>query len=215
MLPQGYSTAYELMSKGGVIMWPILICSIVALAIAIERFYSLRRVSVDSREFMDLIRSALRQNRIQEAVQVCDETNVPLARIGKAGILNHHRGKEDIQEAVEDAGRLEVPRLERYIPALATCATIAPLLGLLGTVQGMIKCFAAIENKQGQVNPSDLAEGIGNALITTFAGLGVAIPMLVVYNYLVARVDHMVLEMEIRASELVDVLTRRHGEPEV
>jgi biopolymer transport protein ExbB len=203
------------MSKGGVIMWPILICSIVALAIAIERFYSLRRVSVDSREFMDLIRSALRQNRIQEAVQVCDETNVPLARIGKAGILNHHRGKEDIQEAVEDAGRLEVPRLERYIPALATCATIAPLLGLLGTVQGMIKCFAAIENKQGQVNPSDLAEGIGNALITTFAGLGVAIPMLVVYNYLVARVDHMVLEMEIRASELVDVLTRRHGEPEV
>ena len=215
MLPEGYNSAYELMSKGGVIMWPILICSILALAIAIERFYSLRRVSIDTREFMDIIRTALRQNRIQEAVGICDEANAPIARIIKAGILKFDRAKEDIREAIEDAGHLELPRLERYMNALGTCAHIAPLLGLLGTVQGMIRCFAAIENKQGQVNPSDLAEGIANALITTFAGLSVAIPTLVVYNYLLSRVENMVVEMEISSSELVDVLTRNRGEREI
>jgi len=203
------------MSKGGVIMWPILICSILALAIAIERFYSLRRVSIDTREFMDVIRTALRQNRIQEAVGICDETNAPIARIVKAGILKFDRAKEDIREAIEDAGHLELPRLERYMSALGTCAHIAPLLGLLGTVQGMIRCFAAIENKQGQVNPSDLAQGIANALITTFAGLSVAIPTLVIYNYLLSRVENMVVEMEISSSELVDVLTKNRGEREI
>lgn len=214
MLPEGYSP-FELMSKGGVIMWPILICSVFALAIAVERFYSLRRISIDTREFMDVIRTALRQNRIQEAVQICDETNAPIARIVKAGILRFNRTKDEIREAIEDAGHLELPRLERYMNALATCAQVSPLLGLLGTVQGMIICFATIQNKQGQVNPSDLAEGIANALITTFSGLTVAIPTLVVYNYLLSRIENMVIEMEISSSELVDVLTRHRGDREI
>jgi biopolymer transport protein ExbB len=205
---------FELIGKGGVIMWPIFICSIVALTIAIERFYSLRRVSVDSREFMDVIRAALRQNRIQDAVQVCDETAAPIARIVKAGLLKYNRSKTDIRAAIEDAGHLEVPRLERYLPALATVASVAPLLGLLGTVQGMIKCFSIIQQKQGQLNPADLAEGIANALITTFAGLVVAIPTLVVYNYFVSRVDNMILGMEITSSEVVDELTRHRTDPE-
>ena len=215
MLPQGYNTAYELISKGGVIMWPIFVCSILALAIAIERFYSLRRTATAAREFMDQIRAALRQNRIQEAVQTCDETNAPIARIVKAGLLKHNRSKEDIREAIEDAGHLEIPRLERHLAGLATCASVAPLLGLLGTVQGMIKCFATIENKQGLVNPSDLAEGIGNALITTFAGLIVAIPTLVAYNYFVSRVENLVVEMEISSSEVVDILTKNRIEDEI
>jgi biopolymer transport protein ExbB len=164
---------------------------------------------------MDVIRTALRQNRIQEAVQICDETNAPIARIIKAGILRFNRTKEEIREAIEDAGHLELPRLERYMNALATCAQIAPLLGLLGTVQGMIICFATIQNKQGQVNPSDLAQGIANALLTTFAGLMVAIPTLVVYNYLLSRVENMIVEMEISSSELVDVLTRHRGDREI
>jgi biopolymer transport protein ExbB len=215
VLPQGYNTAYELISKGGVIMWPIFVCSILALAIAIERFYSLRRTATAAREFMDQIRAALRQNRIQEAVQTCDETNVPIARIVKAGLLKHNRSKEDIREAIEDAGHLEMPRLERHLAGLATCASVAPLLGLLGTVQGMIKCFATIENKQGLVNPSDLAEGIGNALITTFAGLIVAIPTLVAYNYFVSRVENVIIEMEIGSSEVVDILTKNRIEDEI
>ncbi|MCC6695957.1 MAG: MotA/TolQ/ExbB proton channel family protein [Candidatus Hydrogenedentes bacterium] len=205
----------NIIQEGGVLMYPIIVCSIIALAIAFERFWTLRRATIDTREFMDAMRTVLRQNRIQEAVTICDETDAPVARIMKAGVLKHNRSKEDIREAIEDAGHLEIPRLERYMSALATCANVAPLLGLLGTVQGMIKCFATIQHKQGQVNPSDLAEGIGNALITTAAGLTVAIPALVVYNYFVTRVENMILEMEISSSELVELLTKHRGEREI
>jgi len=156
-----------------------------------------------------------RQNRVQAAIEVCDETNAPIARIMKAGILKHNRSKEDIREALEDAAHLEIPRLERYLSALATCANIAPLLGLLGTVAGMIEAFAQIQNKRGQVSPADLADGISNALLTTAAGLLVAIPALVLYNYFVTRVENMTLEMEISSSELVELLTRHKGESEI
>lgn len=215
MVPEQASSTFELLFQGGPVMWPIMACSIVALAITIERFFTLRRATIDTRDFMDSMRTVLRQNRVQEAVEICDETNAPVARILKAGILKHGRAKEDIREAIEDAGHLEIPRLERYMSALATCAHIAPLLGLLGTVAGMITAFAQIQNKQGLVNPSDLAEGISNALVTTAAGLTVAIPTLVVYNYYVTRVDNMVVEMEISSSELVELLTRDKGEYEI
>ncbi len=205
----------DLFMQGGILMWPILLCSVVGLAITIERFFALRRADIDTREFMDIMRQVLRQNRIREAIEICDETEAPVARIMKAGILKHDRSKDDIREAIEDAGRFEIPRLERYLPALATCANIAPLLGLLGTVSGMIKAFAQIQNLRGQVNPSDLAEGIGNALITTAGGLFVAIPIIVVHNYFVTRVDSMVVEMELSSSELIELLTARRGEREI
>jgi biopolymer transport protein ExbB len=206
---------FDIIFEGGILMWPIMLCSIVALAIAIERFFSLRRATIDTREFMDTMRTVLRQNRIQEAIGICDETDGPIARITKAGLLKHKRSKADIREAIEDQGHLEIPRLERYLSALATCANVAPLLGLLGTVSGMIKAFAQIQHKQGQVNPSDLAEGIGNALVTTAAGLTVAIPTLVVYNYFVSRVENMIVEMEISSSEMVELLTKDRGEYEI
>jgi biopolymer transport protein ExbB len=205
----------ELIFQGGILMFPIMLTSVIALAITIERFITLRRASVDAREFMDTMRTVLRQNRIQEAIEICDENKSPVARIVKAGLLKSNRPKEDIREAIEDAAHLEVPRLERYMSALATCATVAPLLGLLGTVQGMMKALARIQELQGQVNPSDLAEGILNALITTAAGLTVAIPTLVVYNYFVSRVDNLVLEMEVSSSELVDLLTKGRDEYEI
>lgn len=208
-------TPYEIIRQGGVIMFPIMACSVIALAITIERFIALRRARGDTREFMDTMRTVLRQNRIQEAVEICDEADVPVARIIKAGILKHNQSKEDIREAIEDAGHFEIPRLERYLPALATIAQVSTLLGLLGTVAGMIKAFAKIQNLKGQVNPSDLAEGIGNALITTAGGLAVAIPVLVVYNYLASRVENMILEMEISSSELVELLTKNRGEHEI
>ncbi len=210
----GLNQYYELIARGGVLMWPILLCSIIALTIVIERFLALRRADVDAREFMDTMRQVLRQDRIQEALEQCDESKAPIARIMKAGILKHNRPRDDIREAIEDAARFEVPRLERYLSGLATCATVAPMLGLLGTVQGMIKCFAQIQNARGQVSPADLAEGIGNALVATAAGLVVAIPTLIVYNYFVTRVQGMVTGMEAGSSELMDLLTRRHGERE-
>lgn len=187
-------------------MWPILVCSVIGLAITLERLWRLRRAQTGMREFMDAMRSMLRQRRIEEAITLCDESDTPVAHIVKAGVLKHNRTKADIREAIEDAGRLEVPRLERYLGALATVTSVAPLLGLLGTVVGMIKCLAVIMHKGGQVNPGDLAEGIGNALVTTAAGLTVAIPALIAYNYLVARVDNLVLEMEVNSSELVELL---------
>ncbi len=210
----GLNQYYELIARGGVLMWPILLCSIIALTIIIERFLALRRADVDAREFMDTMRQVLRQDNIQQALEQCDESKAPIARIIKAGILKHNRPKDDIREAIEDAARFEVPRLERYLSGLATCATVAPMLGLLGTVQGMIKCFAQIQNKRGQVSPADLAEGIGNALVATAAGLVVAIPALIVYNYFVTRVQGMVTEMEASSSELMDLLARRHGDRE-
>lgn len=206
-MPEPDVAFFEVIFKGGILMLPIMATSIVALAITIERFLTLRRATIDTREFMDSMRTILRQNRIQEALQICDETNGPIARIVKAGVLKHNRSKADIREAIEDAGHLEIPYLERYLSALATCANIAPLLGLLGTVSGMIKAFAQIQFKQGQVNPSDLAEGISNALVTTAAGLTVAIPTLIVYNYFISRVENMVLEMEVSSSEMVELLT--------
>ncbi|MDY0031375.1 MAG: MotA/TolQ/ExbB proton channel family protein, partial [FCB group bacterium] len=211
-MPDTEMQIFNVIMKGGILMIPIGLCSIVALAIIIERFFSLRRASIDTREFMDTMRQVLRQNRIQDAVEICDEVDAPMARIMRAGILKYNRTKEDIREAIEDAGHLEIPRLERYLSAMATCANIAPLLGLLGTVAGMIKAFAQIQALEGQVSPSDLAEGIGNALVTTAAGLTVAIPTLVAYNYFVTRVENMILEMEISSSELIELLTRHRGE---
>ncbi len=196
----------EFIRLGGILMWPIMACSVIALAVTLERLWRLRRAQTSMRDFMDAMRSILRQRRMQEALTLCDETDTPVARVVKAGVLKHERPKADIREAMQDAGRLEVPRLERYLGALATCTSVAPLLGLLGTVIGMIKCLAVVMHKGGQVIPGDLAEGIGNALITTAAGLSVAIPSLIAYNYLVSRVDNLVLEMEVSSSELVELL---------
>lgn len=196
-------------------MIPIIACAIAAFAVALERFFTLRRARINTREFMATIRTVLRQNKIAEAIQVCEKTPGPIARILKAGMLKHGRRKRDIREAIEDAGQLEIPRLERYLGVLATVASISPLLGLLGTVAGMIKAFGQIQAKMGVVNPSDLADGIGNALITTAAGLVVAIPTLVLYNYFVAKVENMILDMEISSSELVDLLTESERPYEV
>ncbi len=205
----------DLIFQGGILMFPIMLTSVIALAITIERFVTLRRAAIDTRNFMDSLRTVLRQRRVPDAIELCEENDGSIARIMKAGLLKHDRSKEDIREAIEDAAHLEVPRLERYMSALATCASVAPLLGLLGTVQGMIMAFAKIQDLKGQVNPSDLAEGIGNALITTAAGLTVAIPTLVVYNYFVSRVDNLVLEMEVSSSEMVELLTRQRDDYEV
>jgi len=192
-------------------MWPILLCSVVALAVALERLFTLRRARVDTRQFMATIRTVLEHNRIDDAVAVCEENAGPISHILKAGILKHDRPREVIREAIENAGLLEIPRLERYLNVLATVANISPLLGLLGTVQGMIRCFGAIQAKMGIVNPSDLAGGIRNALFTTAFGLLVGITTLVLFNYFISRVNNMVHEMEISSAELLDLLTGEEG----
>jgi biopolymer transport protein ExbB len=208
----------DLVVKGGPVMYPIILCSIIAMAIIIERVYHLYRAKIDTRKFMDDIANVLRRNRIMEAIEICDKTPGPIAHILRAGILKHDRPKQEIKEAIEEAGLYEVPRMEKNMTTLATIAHISPLLGLLGTVVGMVGCFQVIQQKSTSLNPvspGDLAGGIWAALITTVAGLAVAIPVYVAYNYLVSRVNHLVIDMERSATDLINILTQRGKDHEV
>jgi len=198
---------FNILMKGGPLIILIMLCSITALAIFLERLIHLHRAQIDTEKFLVGIRNIIRKGNIVEATSICENTPGPTAHILKEGLIRHDRDRAEIKEAIEDAGLHEVPRLEKNLPVLATIAHIAPLLGLLGTVSGMIKTFMMIQQKGGIVNPGDLAQGIWEALITTAAGLVVAIPSYVAYNYLVSRVDGFVLEMERSASELLNILT--------
>ncbi len=209
---------WDFMVKGGPIMWPILICSMLALGILIERLISLRREEIDTQSFMEQISKSIKRNKVMEALDLCDKTEGPIAHILKAGILKHDRARSEVREAIEDAVIHEVPRLEKNLPVLSTLAHIMPLLGLLGTVTGMVSAFQVIENKASAlnpVNPGDLAGGIWEALLTMVFGLCVAIPTYVAYNYLVSRVDGFVLDMERSATDLLDILGDKREENEV
>ena len=206
---------WEFMQKGGPIMWPILLCSVIAFAIIIERLIRLRQEQIDTKSFMEQISKSLRRNKIMEALDLCDRTGGPIANILKPGILKHDRPRNEVREAIEDASIHEVPRLERNLPVLSTVAQIAPLLGLLGTVTGLVKAFQVIESKAtalNPVNPGDLAGGIWEALLATTFGLCVAIPTYVAFNYLVSRVDGFVLDMERSATDLLNILGEKRDE---
>lgn len=201
--------------KGGPVMIPILLCSILAFAIIIERFIYLQRAKIDTKKFMEDISAALKRNRIMEAIDMCEQTPGPIANVLKAGILRHDRTRHEIREAIEDAGLHEIPRLEKNIGLLATIAHISPLLGLLGTVTGMVKAFQIVQEKSTALNPvspGDLAGGIWEALITTVVGLIVAIPTLAAYNYFVNRMNNFILEIEMSATDLINVLSEKRGE---
>jgi biopolymer transport protein ExbB len=202
----------EFIQKGGPIMYVILLCSIVAFAVVIERFLQLRRARIDTDKFMNDISNLLKRNRIMEAIDMCNQTPGPISQVVKAGILKHDRSKPEIREAIEDSAVGEIPILEKNLSMLATVAHIAPLLGLLGTVTGMVRAFQVIEQKATAlqpVNPKDLAGGIWEALLTTVFGLCVAIPTYVAYNYFVTKVNGFVLEMEKSATDLVNLLAAR------
>jgi biopolymer transport protein ExbB len=152
----------------------------------------------------------MKHHETKEALQICESTKSPIANILKAGILKYDRTRAQIKEAIEDASLYEIPRLEKNLSTLATLAHISPLLGLLGTVTGMVRCFQIIQAKATSfhpISPGDLAGGIWEALLTTVAGLVVAIPTFVAYNYLVNRVNNLILEMEKGATELVNFLS--------
>lgn len=209
---------WELVQKGGPMMYLIIIASILAFGVVIERIYHLNKARIDAGKFMDGIINILKRNKIIEAIEMCNATPGPIAHIVKAGILKHDRSKAEIREAVEEAARLEIPRMEKHLPILATIAHIAPLLGLVGTVTGMIKSFQVIQQKASAmipVNPGDLAGGIWEALLATLAGLAVAIPTYVAYNYLVSQVDNLVYDMETSATDLVNLLSSRRDTYEV
>lgn len=192
--------------RGGLIIIPIVLCGVLTLGIIIERLLSLRNAEFDHEKFIKEIEQTLKRRKIKESLELCDSIDKPVPRIIKAGLLKSDRSREEIKESIDDAAAHEIPVLEKYLGVIATVATVAPLLGLLGTVTGLIKAFMVIESTGGLVNPGDLARGIWEALITTVAGLIVAIPAYIAYNYFVTRVNTLILQMEKSATRLLDIL---------
>lgn len=201
---------WQIFLAGGPIMWPILLCSIFALSIILDKFWYLHKIKLDTQRFLSDILDNMKHHQTKEALEICDKTKSPISHILKAGILKYDRTRDQIKEAIEDASLYEIPRLEKNLSALATIAHVSPLLGLLGTVTGLVRCFQTIQAKTVGLHPistGDLSVGIWEALLTTVAGLLVAIPTFVVYNYLVSRINNFILEMEKASTELVNFLT--------
>jgi biopolymer transport protein ExbB len=192
------------MDKGGPVMWPLLAFSILGLAFAIERFFALRKAKINVNEFLAKIRKALMVNRsIRDAVKICEQYQGPVASIMKAGLLKYGQSKDDVEKTIENAALYEMGRLERGLAVLATTANVAPLLGFLGTVTGMIKSFDQLA-KVGLSNPAAVAAGISEALITTAAGLIIAIPVQLAYNYFMTRINRFVRDIETATNMLIE-----------
>jgi biopolymer transport protein ExbB len=210
------------MEKGGPVMWPILILSIIGFAFIFERFFALRKAKINVNEFLAKIRKALMVNRsVRDAIKICEQYQGPVASVMKAGLLKYGQPKEDVEKSIENAAMYEITRLERGLPIIATAANIEPLLGFLGTVTGMINSFDALA-KQGLSNPGAVAAGISEALITTAAGLIIAIPMQLAYNFYTSRINRFVRDVETSTNMLIEtfgemdrgsIAPERAGEP--
>ena len=186
-------------------MWPLLVSLVIGVAVILERLWTLSRASINTEKFFMAVQYTLKNGGVEEALQVCANTRGPVASIFHAGLSKVGRGIERVEKAIEDAGTVEVAFLEKGMVWLSTVASIAPLLGFLGTVSGMIKAFEGIA-RRGDVEPSIVAAGISEALITTAAGLSIAIPMQAFHNFFVSRIDKLVIDMEESSSALVDSL---------
>src|ERR1017187_4991110 len=189
----------------------IMLIGTLGIVVFIERFLHCHRAQINSTEFLNGVRNVLRRNNVVEAISICDATHGPVARLVKTAILNRDNGRERIREAIEEAGLVEVPRLEEKLNLLATIAQLAPLLGLFGTVLGMMQIFSLVQDYVLSGNVGMLATGVKTALIYSAAGLAVAIPVHAAYNYLVSRVNSIVLDMERAATEIVNIVTENGG----
>ena len=201
--------AWTLFKSGGPLMYPILLCSVFSLGFVIEKLSYFSSVKTNVAELKRQVFDLIKNNKLKEAIQLCESRRSPVAKIMKAGIAKFGASREEIKETLEDASLYEIPKLEHHLPALATIGHVSPLLGLLGTVTGMTSSFHVIQVRSAAMNPvtpGDLAGGISEALLTTVAGLVVAIPTYLAYNYCVSQVNNIVLDMERGATELVSHL---------
>ncbi len=196
-----------LLANGGPVLWLILLSSAVALVVFLERFLHCHRAQINSLEFLNGVKTVLKRDNVVEALSICDATPGPVARLVRTAIINREHGRERVRESLEEAGLAEVPRLEEKLNLLATIAQLAPLLGLLGTVLGFIQTFMLMQDLGLHAHVQQLAAGIWQALICAAAGLAVAIPAHAGYNYLVSRVNSIVLDMERAATEIVNIVT--------
>src|SRR6516162_8550974 len=199
----------DLLTHGGTVLYLILLVSAVAVVVFIERFLHCHRAQINSTEFLNGVRTVLKRENVVEALSICDATPGPVARLVKTAILNRDNGRERVREALEEAGLAEVPRLEEKLNLLATIAQLAPLLGLLGTVLGFIQAFKFMQAEGLHAHVGQLSTGVWQALVCAAAGLAVAIPTHAGYNYLVSRVNSIVLDMERAATDIVNIVTER------
>ncbi len=203
----------KLITHGGPVIWLLFIAGSVALAIVVERLLHYHRAQINSMEFLAGIRNVMRRDNVVEALSICDATPGPVARLVKVAILNREKGRDAVRESLEDAGLVEVPRLEDKLGLLATIAQLSPLVGLLGTVMGFIRIFSALEQAGALAHLRELSNGIWEAMIASAAGLAVAIPAYAAYNYLVNRVNGIVLDMERAATEILNIVAEPPVKP--
>lgn len=196
----------SILSKGGWLVLPLVIISIIALVVIIDRYITIKKSKLNVPAFLVKIRGMLIKEDISGAMSYCIEEKSSAANIIKSGLKKYHLGHERVKEGIENAGRQEVAKLEKGLTVIATIAGIAPLIGFLGTVTGMIQAFMRIEDLQGAANPSDLAGGIWEALITTAVGLAIGIIALAFYNYLTSSINKLVLDMEVVSNDVVDII---------
>ena len=192
--------------KGGFIMWIIGLLSLIAAIIIIERLLYFRRIRTDEVKMINRLKSTLEKGHFDEALSICENNPAPITNLMRVGIEYREYPRDTIREVILDAANQEVPKLEKHLPGLGTISYIAPLLGLLGTVIGNIEAFGVLGKFGAVGDPGLLAKGIAEALLTTAAGIVVAIPTVIFYNYLVNRVNHMIIRLENRVNELVLLL---------
>ncbi|HKL14908.1 MAG TPA: MotA/TolQ/ExbB proton channel family protein [Balneolaceae bacterium] len=197
---------FEILTQGGVLMIPLFVLSLLAIYVIAERWRKLENSKMDIAAMLNNIESLLKSGSQQRAIQYCDEFDKPLARILKSGISRLGRPIQNIEDAIRNAGKKEIFYLEKRMNWLATIAGVAPLIGFTGTVTGMIRAFMDIQSLQGNVNPSTLAGGIWEALITTAAGLIVGIIAYGFYNFLLGKINRMIFELENASADFVDLL---------
>jgi biopolymer transport protein ExbB len=197
---------FDFMIKGGWVMWPILICSLLGIAIFFERMFYFKSIKTKSKKFVFRVKNLVKKGGIDLAISACRKNPTPIAKIMLTGLMKFGRERKEIKEAIEDSANQEIPVLENNLSTLSTIGNVAPLLGLYGTVLGMIQCFNVI-TLMGVGDPRVLAGGISVALLTTAFGLTVAIPTVAAHNYLSNRVEKLVREMEISCIDLLELLT--------
>ncbi len=198
--------------QGGPVMWPLLIFSIVTVTIIVERALALRRAKINVNEFLSKIRKALLVTRdVREAIKICETNPGPVGSVVKAALLRYGHPREEIEKNIESAAVFEGARLERGLMVLSTSANLSPMLGFLGTVTGMIKSFATLA-QAGLSNPGAVAAGISEALITTAAGLAIAIPAQLGYNYFMSQVNAFLRDIETASNMLLETFVEMDGE---
>ncbi len=202
---------FAVLQKGGPILWIILFLAFIATVIVVERLIYFQKIRTDEEKMLSRLKSTLRKGHFDEALAICEASQSPISNLMRVGIDHREYSEERIKDAIVGAANMEIPRLERYLSSLGTIANIATLLGLLGTVTGNIRSFGVLGSAGAVGDPALLARGIAEALITTAAGLIVSIPTIVFYNYLVNRVNHTIIRLENRVTELVLILVRTSG----